>query len=130
MAGRGHRDIFAEDMTWVPGESDGISFAQFLMDESDARSPLVAIAKFPPGEVVYPHTHATNYFEYVLEGEQVVGKTLFKAGDIRFATANTGYGPITVGPDGCTVLVVLQDATLSQPIKLGRASTGANDSTV
>jgi anti-sigma factor ChrR (cupin superfamily) len=103
------------------GESAGVRFATFLMDEEDATSPLVAIAEFAPGETVEPHTHATNYFEYVLEGEQAVGKKLFRAGDIRFVKASVGYGPIIAGPHGCTVLVVLQDAAKSAPVMLGRA---------
>ena len=38
MAGRGHRDIFAGDIEWAKGTSDGIDYARFLMDESGARN--------------------------------------------------------------------------------------------
>ena len=43
-------------------------------------------------------------------GEQTVGKTIFGPGDVRFAKAGTGYGPITIGPEGCTVVIVFQNA--------------------
>ena len=81
MAGRGHRDIFAKDIAWGRGTSDGIRYARFLMDEDDTSSPLVILTEFQPGEVVEPHTHGTNYFEYVVSGEQTVGKTRFGPGD-------------------------------------------------
>lgn len=125
MAGRGHRDIFAKDIAWHRGGSDGIQYARFLMDEDDFHSPLVILSKFEPGEVVEPHTHGANYFEYVIEGEQTVGKIRFGPGDVRFAKGGTGYGPITVGPQGCTVLIVFQDATGANTIPLGRAKQQA-----
>jgi anti-sigma factor ChrR (cupin superfamily) len=95
------------------------------MDEDDTSSPLVILTKFSPGEVVDPHTHGTNYFEYVVEGEQTVGKTRFGAGDVRFAKAGTGYGPIVIGPQGCTVVIVFQEATGANTIPLGKARQAA-----
>ena len=121
MAGRGHRDIFAADIEWNKGSSEGIDYARFLMDEDDTSSPMIILTKFQPGEVVEPHTHGTNYFEYVIDGEQTVGKVRFGPGDIRFAKAGTGYGPITIGPDGCTVVIVFQNATGAMTIPMGRA---------
>ena len=121
MAGRGHRDIFAQDVEWNRGTGDGIQYARYLMDEDDTTSPLIILTKFAPGEVVDPHTHGTNYFEYVIDGEQTVGKTKFGKGDIRFAKAGTGYGPITLGQEGCTVVIVFQDATGANTIPLGMA---------
>lgn len=121
MAGRGHRDIFAKDIVWAQGTGPGVSYARFLMDEDDTSSPLVILTKFAPGEVVDPHTHGTNYFEYVVEGEQTVGKTRFGPGDVRFATAGAGYGPIVIGPEGCTVVIVFQEATGANTIALGKA---------
>lgn len=121
MAGRGHRDIFAKDIEWGQGTGPGIRYARFLMDEDDTSSPLVILTKFAAGEVVEPHTHGTNYFEYVVEGEQTVGKTRFGPGDVRFAKAGTGYGPIVIGPQGCTVVIVFQEATGANTIPLGKA---------
>ena len=125
MAGRGHRDIHSDTIEWARGESDGVQYARFLLDEDDTGAPLIILARFQPGAVVEPHTHAANYFEYVLSGEQTVGKTRFTTGDIRFAKGGTGYGPITVGPEGCEVLIVFQQATGAMTIPLGRARQAA-----
>ncbi len=121
MGGRGHRDYFAETMAWAPGTEPGIEYARFLMDEDDTGSPLVVLSRFEPGVVVEPHTHATNYFEYVVSGEQTVGKTTFRAGDVRFAKAGFGYGPIVIGPEGCTVGSVFQQATGAMTVPVGAA---------
>jgi anti-sigma factor ChrR (cupin superfamily) len=121
MAGRGHRDIFAQDIVWGKGTGDGIKYARFMMDEDDDHSPMIILTEFAAGEVVQPHTHGTNYFEYVISGEQTVGKTKFGPGDIRFAKAGTGYGPIVIGPEGCTVVIVFQEATGAMTIPLGKA---------
>jgi anti-sigma factor ChrR (cupin superfamily) len=122
MAGKSHRDIFAKDIAWGKGTSAGIQYARFLMDEGDTSSPLIILSKFEPGEVVEPHTHTANYFEYVIEGQQTVGKVTFGAGDIRIVKGGTGYGPITVGPDGCTVLIVFQQAIGAMAVPKGRAA--------
>ena len=116
-----HKDIFARDIEWVAGGS-GVHFTQFLLDPNDpGDSPSVVLAKFEPGEEIYPHTHACNYLEYIVQGSQMVGKVNFEAGDVRWAAARTGYGPIKIGPDGCTVMIVFQAASKSQPIPLGTA---------
>ena len=122
MTGRGHRDIFAKDIAWGEGASPGIRYARFLLDEDKAaESPMVILSTFAPGEVVEPHSHGCNYLEYIIEGSQRVGKVNFEAGDVRWAKGGTGYGPITVGPEGCTVLIVFQEAGLANTIPMGKA---------
>ena len=121
MPSRGHRDIFARDITWHPGNGPGIHYARFLMDEGDTASPLVILTRFDPGAHVEPHSHGTNYCEYVIEGEQTVGKVTFGKGDMRFAKAGAGYGPITIGPDGCTVMIVFQNAAGANTVAVGKA---------
>lgn len=125
MAGKSHRDIFARDIAWGRGTSDGIRYARFLMDEYDASSPLIILSKFDPGEVVEPHSHGANYFEYVIEGRQTVGKVTFGPGDMRIVKGGTGYGPITIGPEGCTVLMVFQEAAGAVMQPRGRAKQAA-----
>lgn len=121
MAKTRHKDIFARDIDWIASGS-GIQFAQFLLDPEEPQdSPEIVLAKFGPGEDVYPHTHACNYLEYIVQGSQMVGKVNFEAGDVRWAAAGTGYGPIKVGPNGCTVMIVFQSASKSSPIPLGAA---------
>jgi anti-sigma factor ChrR (cupin superfamily) len=118
MTGRRHRDIPADEIDWREGSGPGIRFAMFRTDEARANAPAVVLSKFAPGTVVEPHTHATNYFEYIVEGEQTVGKTRFGPGDIRIVKGGTGYGPIRVGPEGCTVLIVFEDASAAAMVTL------------
>jgi anti-sigma factor ChrR (cupin superfamily) len=126
MAGRGHRDIFAGDIEWGEGTSPGIRYARYLMDADDSGSPLIILTRFEPGERVEPHTHAANYYEYVIEGEQIVGKTTFRKGDMRIVRGGTGYGPIRIGPEGCEVLMVFQEASGAMMQPLGKARKTEN----
>ena len=58
-----------------------------------------------------------------IAGEQAIGKTILRAGDVRQVTGGTGYGPIVVGETGCTVIVVFQQAAGAATVPLGRART-------
>lgn len=120
MPARGHQDIPASEMEWRDGSEPGVRYARFRMDDADPASPSIVLSKFGPGATVSPHTHDTNYFEYIIEGDQMVGKTRFGPGDVRLVKAGTGYGPIVVGPDGCTVLIVFQDGSRSMMEHLPR----------
>jgi anti-sigma factor ChrR (cupin superfamily) len=111
MSSRGHRDIPAAEVQWHDGTGDGIRFAHFPLDDVNAHAPSVILTTFSPGTEVPPHTHDTNYFEYIIEGEQSVGKVTFAKGDVRMVKGGTGYGPIRVGPKGCTVLIVFEDGS-------------------
>lgn len=106
-----HIDIFASDIDWQKGSDEGIKYARFFLDDGNASSPLIILSEFEPGVHVDPHTHDANYLEYVLEGEQTVGKVTFRKGDIRIVQKETGYGPIEIGPEGCKVLIVFEQAS-------------------
>jgi anti-sigma factor ChrR (cupin superfamily) len=118
MSGRAHQDIFASDIEWRPGTDQGVSYARFLLDAQNASAPMVILSKFEPGVSIAPHTHDTNYFEYIIDGEQTVGKVTFGTGDVRIVKGGTGYGPITIGPDGCTVLIVFEHASRAITVPL------------
>jgi anti-sigma factor ChrR (cupin superfamily) len=120
MIGRGHQDIFAGDVAWMDGQEPGIAYARFRLTEDDPHSPTVILSKFEPGVRVPPHTHDTDYFEYIIDGVQTVGKTMFGKGDVRLVTSGTGYGPIVVGPEGCTVLIVFADGSRSVTVPMPR----------
>lgn len=107
MSGRHHRDLFADDIDWR-STPDGIRYAAVAMDPDDAASPLMVISHFPPGATVPTHTHESSYMEYIVAGEQTVGKTLYRAGDVRAVRGGAGYGPILVGPEGCSVVILFQ----------------------
>jgi anti-sigma factor ChrR (cupin superfamily) len=113
MSDRNQQHIFAANVEWRAGSDDGIQYARFRMDEANPSSPTMILSKFEPGVRVPAHTHDTSYFEYIIEGEQAVGKQTFAKGDIRLVKGGTGYGPIVVGPNGCTVLIVFEDGSRS-----------------
>ena len=115
-----HQDILASEIAWRPGSGPGIEYARFLLDEGNPSSPMIILSRFAPHAEVGPHTHDTNYFEYILEGEQTVGKSTFRTGDVRLVTASTGYGPIKVGAQGCTVLIVFENASNAMTVDLPR----------
>jgi anti-sigma factor ChrR (cupin superfamily) len=120
MSDRSHRFTYAADIEWRPGGDDGIHYARFPMDDANPSAPTIILAKFDPGVRVQAHTHDSNYFEYIIEGEQAVGKQTFRKGDIRLVKGGAGYGPIVVGPDGCTVLIVFEDGSRSMTQTLPR----------
>ena len=122
---KAHRDIPAAQVEWRAGTADGIRYARFPLDESNPQAPNVILTTFGPGVEVAPHTHACNYFEYIIDGMQTVGKVAFGKGDVRLVKGGTGYGPIKVGPEGCTVLIVFQDGSRSMIETLPRKPRGA-----
>lgn len=125
MSGRDHQHIFAANVEWREGSDAGIHYARFRMDEANLASPTMILSKFEPGVRVPAHTHDSNYFEYIIEGEQAVGKQTFAKGDIRLVKGGTGYGPIVVGPNGCTVLIVFEDGSRSMTETLPRKKVTA-----
>ena len=119
---RRHRDIAASEIEWREGSDPGIKFALYRTDEENVSAPAIVLSTFEPGTVVPPHTHGSSYFEYILEGEQMVGKTRFGPGDIRIVKGGTGYGPIRVGPAGCKVMIVFENASEAAMVPLPRAA--------
>jgi anti-sigma factor ChrR (cupin superfamily) len=121
----GHREIFASDVDWRPGQSDGVSFAWFSTDDDNPKASAIILSRFAANAVVAPHTHDSNYFEYIIEGEQTVGKVTFRTGDVRIVKGGVGYGPIHVGPQGCTVIIVFEDKSGAMTQSLPRRKTEA-----
>jgi anti-sigma factor ChrR (cupin superfamily) len=121
MSSRGHRDVLASEIEWRAGSEAGIQYTRFSLDEANPQAPSIIMSRFAPGATVPAHTHDSNYFEYIVEGGQTVGKTSFGAGDVRIVKGGTGYGPIRVGPEGCTVLIVFEDGSRSNTERLPRA---------
>jgi hypothetical protein len=75
----------------------------------DEAAPSVFWASYPPGFIVAPHTHESDYTEIILEGSQQITRRWHHAGDIRVVQGGTVYGPLVAGPEGVTVLVIFRD---------------------
>ena len=103
----------------------GIRTSHFVVgDEESKTSPHVFISDWPPNAEADPHTHAVDYFEYVISGTQRVGKKWFKAGDIRIARGGTYYGPLVAGPEGCRVMVMFAGSAWEPvPVTLAKAAS-------
>ena len=65
---RGFRDTPAADVPWSQGQSPGVTFANFLLEDGNAQSPMVVLSRYAPGTRIEPHTHTSNYMEYVIRG--------------------------------------------------------------
>jgi len=107
---RGHLDIFASEVDWgqLP---DGTRYAKFQTTPEDPSAPIMILSIFPPGLRIEPHSHPSNYMEYILSGGQTVGKKTYGAGDVRIVKGGTGYGPIVVSDAGCTAMIVFENAS-------------------
>lgn len=122
MAGRRHQDIFATDIQWRDGSREGIKYTRFEFNPDKKDAPSVVMTKFQPGVEVAPHTHDSNYMEFIIEGGMTLGKVTYGPGDVRIVKGGVGYGPITMGKDGCTVLIVFEDGSRSSWQGLPRKS--------
>lgn len=88
----------------------GGRFRHFTVGEPEVTGgPTVIRVTFPPGTRVEAHTHACDYCEVLLEGSEVIGRRLHRAGDIVIRSAGTVYGPLVAGPDGVTKLLIFAD---------------------
>lgn len=106
---------FQRDTSWEDLETaelpNGIRATRFVIaaDQADESAPVVFRVEFPPHCFVAAHTHDTDYTEIILDGRLRVTRTWHEAGDIRIVQADTAYGPLETGEDGCTVLAIFRD---------------------
>lgn len=107
MTSRTHRDIFADEIAWFQTDAGARTFT-VSTDEDNPAAPQMVIAEFPPGFDYSAHTHGCNYLEYVVAGRITVGKISYGPGDVRQVKAGGGYGPLSVGDEGCKVVIVFE----------------------
>ena len=69
MPAKAHQDIPTSEIPWRDGSAAGVKYASYRTDEARQDSPYIVLSKFGAGAVVPPHTHDSNYFEYIIEGE-------------------------------------------------------------
>lgn len=66
----------------------------------EVRPPQAFLVEQEPGAVVNPHFHFVDQFQVVAAGYGKLGAHDVAPLTVHFAGANTGYGPITPGPEG------------------------------
>ena len=102
---------------------NGIVTSRFVLgDDDDPNAPVVFRSWYPPNIEIAPHTHAADYCEIVLEGSLRVTRRWFTAGDVRIVKGGTAYGPLVMGPEGCTALVIFADGRWT-PVALPKGQT-------
>jgi mannose-6-phosphate isomerase-like protein (cupin superfamily) len=65
--------------------------------------PHITVRIWGPETNIPIHSHPVNEMFYVIEGEMVIGDTVYKAGDMVYIEKGTPYGP-TTAPKGVTAL--------------------------
>jgi hypothetical protein len=80
-----------------------------LGDLDDPAATHVMWIQLPPGLTGPAHAHPSDYCEVILEGTLRVGKKSHQVGDVRVVKADTGYGPLEAGPEGCTMIAIFEN---------------------
>ncbi len=100
---------------------DGFRYhkSEWLLPPQDApRSPAIFLVEQPPGSVLRTHFHTQNEFQVFVAGSGWMGKSEVRPLVCHYASAYTGYGPITAGPEGLsyfTIRAVLETGAMFVP---------------
>lgn len=63
-------------------------------------SPQAYVVEQAPGWVLRQHYHAVHQFQVISDGAGSIGRTPVAPVMVHYASPETGYGPITAGPQG------------------------------
>jgi hypothetical protein len=66
----------------------------------ETREPQAFLVEQAPGAIVHPHFHFVDQFQIVVDGDGRLGRHEVRSISAHFASACTGYGPITPGEQG------------------------------
>ncbi len=87
----------------VPIVQTGHGMTQWLVKSEDGSGPSIMIRHWGPNTDIPVHAHPYNEMFYVLEGEVIMGDTVYGPGSCLFYPKGTPYGP-TRAPNGCKLL--------------------------
>ena len=62
------------------------------------------MVRYDPGSEVPVHFHDSDYCSLVVDGSIEITRKVHEVGSVRIVKAGTAYGPLKVGPQGCTVI--------------------------
>lgn len=114
-------------LDWTIGE--GGRFAAFPLGDGP-RDPIVIVVEYAPNTTIDAHTHDSDYFSMVLCGQMEVTRRQEEIGSMRHVRANTTYGPLRIGAEGCTVLEVFADRVTFIEPRFARAGDAAPSTSV
>lgn len=92
------------DLEWSTSASGTRSAMLDFGDVDDEDRPMVVVVAYPPNCRVAPHHHETDYLSLMVQGDMFVTGRRHEVGSMRFVGHGTGYGPLEIGEDGCTVI--------------------------
>lgn len=95
------------DALWNADASIGRSAV--LPFGKEPTAPMVVVIEYLPNAHVDAHHHDTDYLSIVIRGSMIVSNHPESVGSVRSVTAGATYGPLEVGPDGCTVVDVFAE---------------------
>ncbi len=90
---------------WTYDAEKKLHFARLPMVEDDEGSAMqVVVIRYEPNSEVGTHYHETDYCSIVVKGSIEITRRHHEVGSVRLVKAGTAYGPLRVGPEGCTVI--------------------------
>jgi hypothetical protein len=89
----------------------------------EVHPPQAFLVEQSPGAVVHPHFHFVDQFQVAVDGGGTIGRHELAPVSAHFASACTGYGPITPGPAGLKYFTLRgsADTTGAQYLPASRA---------
>lgn len=94
---------WTETSDWQESPDLRLRFKTISFGEVGGESQAVLV-RYEPGAEVPVHYHPSDYCSIVVEGSLEITRRQHRPGSIRIVKAGTAYGPLVVGPEGCTVI--------------------------
>lgn len=116
---KGQRMVtWTEPGEWTYDPEKRLRHARLTLGVDDeGAATTILVVQYEPGSEVGVHSHGTDYCSIVVEGSIEVTRREHSVGSMRVVNADTAYGPLRAGPEGCTVIDVFAsgrgDATKS-----------------
>jgi quercetin dioxygenase-like cupin family protein len=98
-------DSWKDETDWieVPDKKLRYKLLPFGEDGNESKALMV---RYDPGSEVPVHFHDSDYCSLVVDGSIEITRKVHEVGSVRIVKAGTAYGPLKVGPQGCTVIDV------------------------
>ena len=89
-------------------EGEFRGFTDFLIDPEPGAhpSPQAFLVHQQPGWVLRAHYHRQEQFQVALRGGGMMGRHALNALSVHYTTRESGYGPLSAGPDGLELVAV------------------------
>jgi quercetin dioxygenase-like cupin family protein len=97
---------------WIYDAGRKLHFARLpMVDDGEGSAMQVVVIRYDPDSEVPVHYHETDYCSIVVKGEIEITRRHHGVGSVRLVKAGTAYGPLRIGPEGCTVIDIFATGT-------------------